>query len=384
MNSLRKFINILSEAEPALKKTVIDLVKSTDDDTLLQRVLTTLKAGNIDERIVGVIGKDPDASKFAKQIANVIIGMDFPIEDKDAFLKKFPAGIINPKQLLSGRAMSFLDLVGGDRFSMELFKLLTTSLTSQGVGPGEVALAVFHPTIQWSGRAAGGGDILVGKQAVEVKTTVSSGGRWINPRKAKMDLAGIEKIIVDATGIAEWPDRINVNTWVSTVIPAIVAKNPKNLKTVCTKVAARLFNSVNSAAYGQALASGDVATIVDEHLRTGYENYKAYSNFDGILIMDVRTETAQYFKDYESMKGKIKNDMVYIYGPEGEIMPKVNLLPVAGVSTTAPRGSAGASAAPAAKPKAAAASMSADRVQRPGALKFPEPGAAPATSRQKR
>lgn len=385
MSDLRKFINILSEAEPKLKKTVIDLVKTTDDETLLQRVLNTLKAGNIDERIVKVLGQDPDASRFVKQIASVIVNMEFPIESKDAFLKRFPQGIVDPKKLLSGKPMSFLELVGGDEFSKELFKLLTTTLTSQGVGPGEVALAVMHPSIQWSGRAAGGGDIMIGKRAIEVKTTVSSGGRWINPRKAKMDLAGIEQTIVDATGIATWPDRINVNTWVNEVIPAIVKRNPKNLSTVSSKIASKLFTAVNTSAYKDALASGDVAAIVDEHLRTGYENYKVLSEFEGILIMDVRTETAQYFKDYDSMKGKIKNDMVYIYAPEGEIMPKVTLLPVAGVSSVAPKaGAAAAPAAPVAKPKAASASMPADRIQRPGALKFPEPGTAPVASRQKR
>ena len=73
------------------------------------------------------------------------------------------------------------------------------------------------------------------------------------------------------------------------------------------------------------LIRGDVEDIIDEHLRTGYENYKELSGFEGILLMDLPTETSQYFTSYDDMIGLIKNDAVYIYGPEGEMMPKVSL-----------------------------------------------------------
>ena len=371
MNDIRKFLNIISEAEPALKKTVIDLVKTTDDSSLLQKVLNTLKAGNIDERIVSVVGKDPDASKFVKQIANVIVTMDFPIEAKDAFLSKYPSGIIEANKLLDGNPHSFIELVNGDEFSKELFKLLTTTLTSQGVGPGEVALAAFHPDIQWSGRAAGGGDILVNKRAVEVKTSVASGGRWINPRKAKMNLPKILEALQEATGTEKWPDRINASVWCNSIHPAIVENNPSKLDTTCSTIASSLFTSTDTTAYANALKSGNLQTVIDEHLRTGFENYKAVSNFEGILLMDVRTETAQYFIDYDSMQGRIKSDAVYIYAPEGEIMPKVTLLPVAGVSAVSAKtkNKPTPASSPIAKPKASDASMSADRIKRPGAVK---------------
>jgi len=329
MSNLRKFINIISEAESSIKSAVIDLVKTTDDNTLLKKVLNTLKAGNIDERIISVVGKDPDASKFVKQIANLIVTMDFPIEDKDAFLNKYPAGIIDPAKLLDGAPHSFAELVDNDQFSKELFKILTTNLTSQGVGPGEVALATFHPDIMWSGRTAGGGDILVKGRAIEVKTSVASGGRWINARKAKMNLPRVLDALSKATGIDTWPDRINASKWTNEILPLILEKNPDQLDATCSTIASSLFTGTDTAAYIKALKSGDLKTLVDEHLRTGYNNYKAVSDFEGILLMDVRTETAQYFKDYDSMQGRIKSDAVYIYAPESEIMPKVTLLPAA-------------------------------------------------------
>lgn len=379
MNTIRKFINILAEADTTIKTAVIDLVKNTDDDSLLKKVLNTLKAGNIDDRIISVVGKDPDASKFVKQIANVIVTMDFPIEDKDEFLKKYPAGILDTGKLLDGKPHLFLELVGNDQFSKELFKLLTTNLSSQGVGPGEVALATFHPDIAWSGRAAGGGDILVNNRAIEVKTSVASGGRWINPRKAKMNLPRIVDALTKATGISSWPDRINASKWCNEILPVILEKNPSQLDATCSAIASSLFTSTNTAAYSAALKSGNLQTVIDEHLRTGYDNYKAVSDFEGILLMDVRTETAQYFKDYDSMQGRIKSDAVYIYAPEGEIMPKVTLLPAAGISTVEPKSTkTSKSATPVAAPKSPDASMELDKI-RPSAT----PKSAP-IDRQKR
>lgn len=369
MNDIRKFLNIIAEAEPEIKKAVIDLVKNTDDGALLTKVLNTLKAGNIDERIVAVVGKDPDASKFVKQIANVIVSMDFPIESKDAFLEKYPKGIIDIGKLLDGNPHSFSELVSNDEFSKELFKLLTTTLVSQGVGPGEVALAAFHPSIQWSGRTAGGGDIIVGTRAVEVKTSVASGGRWINPRKAKMNLPRVLEALRDATGIETWPDRVNASVWCNDIVTTIKETNPSKLNSTCEIIASSIFNSTDTTAYAKALASGDLKTVIDEHLRTGFDNYKAVSNFEGILLMDVRTETAQYFIDYDSMQGHIKSDAVYIYAPEGEIMPKVTLLPVPGVSAVAPKPEKSVKAASIAAPKDPGASLSADAIKRPGTVK---------------
>lgn len=401
MSDIRKLINIVSEAEPALKKTVLDLVKTTDDEALLQKVLKTLKAGNIDERIVKVIGKDPDASKFVDKIANIIMNMDSPIEEKNAFLDKYAKGrgVLNIGMLTDGKPHTFLEICDGSKFTKDLFVILSTTLVSQGVGPGEVALAVFHPDIAWSGRAVGGGDVQIGSKAVEVKTSVSSGGRWINARKAKLDIAGIEKAIVDAERIVytkfykqknpiprELPARLSIDEWVNKIRPDL-ANMPEVLTDCAKKMATGLFNQVPNTVYVKALISGNAMQIKDAILKVGFANYKKYSAFDGILMMDVNSEGLQYFTDYDQMAGKIKVDSAYLYAPESEAMPKVRLLPLGaggggGEVGAGPDVAGTAPAKPVAKPKAADTSLGADRIQRPGkALKFPEPSA---SGRQKR
>lgn len=328
-----KINQIIESTVPSLKKDIVSAVKTTDDERVLSKVLDTLRAGNLEERIDTVLERDPDAKRFLDRIVEMIVKIPAPIEEKDQFLKRYPSGILDVKKLLDGKSHSFADLVGAG-FPAQLMKLMSTELTSQGVGPGEVALAVLSPSISWSGRAAGGGDITVGKLSVEVKTSVASGGRWINARKATMDMAQIKRAIVSAIEstardakqdieIPAIPARTSVPYWVDTLRPLI---SKKYLAATTQEMADGLFNHADNSRYQKALATGSVQDIVDALLDVGYENYKAYSGFDGMLLMDVPTETSQYFKDYSSMRGKIKNETPYILGPEAEAMPKVSLL----------------------------------------------------------
>lgn len=350
---LDKLDALLERADKTLKAQAIDAVRGTDDERLLRKVIDTLQAGNIEERIEQVLGQDADAKKFLNKIAEIAVRISAPIEEKNKFLAQYPSGILDTGKLLDGSAHSFSELVGPG-FNTELFKALSTALTSQGVGPGEVALAVMSPKVNWSGRASGGGDITVGKEAVEVKTTVASGGRWINARKATMDMASIEKALTDAitksTGKkpdVAMPARISVAMWVNNIRPLI---DPKLLPGVTKTMADALFNHTDNKKYQKALQSGSAEEIKDAILDVGFENYKAYSGFDGILLMDVNTQTAQYFRDYDSMRGLIKSETPYVYAPESEAMPKVGL---AAGSAPSPGGAAASGLGPAVGKKSA-------------------------------
>jgi hypothetical protein len=235
--------------------------------------------------------------------------------------------VIATDKLLDGKLHSFSELVGTG-FTLELFKQLSVELTSQGVGPGEVALAVLSPNIQWSGRISGGGDIVVNKKAVEVKARASKGGRWINARKAKLDLGTIASTITEnSVSPIDLPDRINASHWVDTFRPNI---NPRKLKDVAKKIADSTFKFVDNSSYRDALIAGDASAVVNSYLEVGYDNYKKYSAFAGMLLMDIPTEQMQYFIDYKDMQGSISVSTTYIFAPESEMMPQVILAPGAG------------------------------------------------------
>ncbi len=349
---MRELINIISLLEdPTLKKQVIQAVNDTDDQSVLGKVLNTLKAGNIHERVAQVLSADEDAAGFVNKIAKIFVEIESPIEEKNDFLDKYPKGIVNTSRLLDGKQHSFKELLGSD-FATKLFVALSVELVSQGVGPGEVALAVMSPKINWSGRKVGGGDIQVGNKSVEVKTSVKSGGRWVNARKARMQLSALPDVIqsyIEAVAnkapekvsklvgdqLPSLPARLSIGYWVNTIRP-IIALDPASLRKLSNSMASALFNQADNKQYVTALEKGNEEQIKEAILNVGFNNYKAYSNFDGILMMDVSSQSSQYFRDYESMKGHIKVDSAYIYAPESEAMPKVTLLSSGGatVSTT--------------------------------------------------
>ena len=265
MRDLINFITMLESEETEsgsdIKKTIIGLVKTTDEPPVLHKVLKTLKAGNLDERIHDLLKTDADAERFIKQITDAIVQSDAPLEEKNKFLDKYPKGIVDTSLLLDGSPHSFDEIVG-EGFPADLFAQLSTSLVSQGVGPGEVALAVLSPDIKWSGREAGGGDIIVDGKNIEVKTSVKSGGRWINARKANMNMPAIKSAIENATGIAV-PDRLRISAWVDTYRPAIPEKT---LPDVCKTIAKGLFTAVDTSTFEEALETGDTLAIQDELL----------------------------------------------------------------------------------------------------------------------
>jgi hypothetical protein len=64
--------------------------------------------------------------------------------------------------------------------------------------------------------------------------------------------------------------------------------------------------------------------------KKGYNNYKKYSAFAGMLLMDIPTEQMQYFLEYADMQGSISVGTTYIFAPESEMMPQVVLAPGSG------------------------------------------------------
>ena len=337
---MRDLINIIQLAEdPSLKKDIVDLVKVTDSEPILQRILKILKAGDIEDRVKAVLSKDADAARFVDVIAEMIERMDAPIEEKDAFLKQYPKGIVDIKTLLSGKNVTYADFLGDNDFTIKLFSLMVTALDSHGVGPGEVAFAVLSPKIRWSGQTGGGGDLQMDGHAVELKTSVKSGGRWMNPRKANMDVPGIRKAIIDAEQQAlqklsgekvvpprELPNYVNIAMWVNEIRPNI-GQDKALLQRVAKVIADNTFNRVDNSKYQQALINGGEYDIKMARTAVGYENYKSYSGFDGILLMSATNKNALYFTDFDKAKDSLKVTTTYICAPDDDMMPKIELLP---------------------------------------------------------
>ena len=120
------------------------------------------------------------------------------------------------------------------------------------------------------------------------------------------------------------PEYLNTSKWVE-VRAYIQQNNPKALKPLCQLMADSTFNHVTNSMYANALLKGTGEEIKQAIVWTGFSNYKAYSGFDGLLIMSVPKRTVQYFTFVSEMEGQIKVDTTYVLAPEGSMMPKISV-----------------------------------------------------------
>ena len=320
-----KATEFVTEDAQQLKAIVTGLVKQTDDEALLHRVYTTLKANDLTSRLTAVLSKDQDVGSMLKTIAQVIITTEGTVDEKMAFADNYANGYIDVKQLFSKNKVNYNVFVA-QGFPQRVFDNLVP-IIKQGVGPAELALSILSPKIRFTGQEAGGGDLEVdGVGFVELKTEQVSGGRWINPRKARMNIMAIKEAIETASGGMPMPPkgRINVDDWPA-IRDYIKQKNPKALKPLCQLMADSTFNHVTNSMYANALLKGTVEEIRQAIVWTGFSNYKAYSGFDGLLIMSVPKRIVQYFTFISEMEGQIKVDTTYVMAPEGEMMPKISV-----------------------------------------------------------
>jgi hypothetical protein len=315
---------VIEDAEQ-LKSIVTGLVKQTDDEALLHRVYTTLKSNDLTSRITAALNKDQDVGSMLKTIAQVIITTEGTVDEKMAFAENYPNGFVDVEQLFSKNKVNYNVFVA-QGFPQRVFDNLVP-IIKQGVGPGELAFSIMSPKIRFTGQEAGGGDLEVdGVGFVELKTEQVKGARWINPRKANMNMMAIKKAIETASGGMPMPGggRINVSDW-PVVRSYIQQKNPKALKPLCQLMADSTFTHVTNSMYANALLKGTAEEIKQAIAWTGFSNYKAYSGFDGILMLSVPKRTAQYFTFISEMEGRLKISTAYVLAPEGEMMPQILL-----------------------------------------------------------
>jgi hypothetical protein len=288
--------------------------------------------------------------------------MEGTAEEKAAFAENYSKGFVEVKKLLDGNIHSFDEIIPND-FAREVFKLFAISLTAQGVGPGEIALSILSPKISHAGRKSGGGDITIDGKSVEVKTKVANGGRWVDARKANLNLTDIKKIIQDKTGV-DIGARLSIPAWIDQIRPLL--KDKRDLDAVAKTIAKGNFAFVNTAKMEKALKTGDAAQIKDEWAATGFDNYKAYAKFDGMLLMDAgKLWTAQYFTDYSAMRNSVSVKTVYIYAPAQEAMPQVELIVAKGAPTGGPASAATGPAPSTPKPQPRTAPSNVARSKRP-------------------
>ena len=315
---MRSF-EFVKEDPRELQTAITTLVKKTKDEALLNRVYNALRSSDVTQRISAALSKDGDSEKFLDTLTSVVLNTEGTVDEKIAFADNYSKGYIKIRSLFSKKKVGYDDFIVPG-FPQKVFDALIPVI-KQGVGPGELALSIMSPAIRFTGQETGGGDLQVkGVGFVELKTEQSSGGRWINARKANMDLSAIKNALEKYS--EPLGARVSVPAWLQ-IRQQI--NNKGTVNRLSKLIANATFNQVENSIYAAALAAGDAQQIKTAVLSVGFENYKAYSNFDGLLIMSVPQRTAQYFTTIEELLPNIRSDSPYILAPESEMMPRVRI-----------------------------------------------------------
>lgn len=310
----------ISELSDEHLKTHVTEIINSADRKLLERVYEVLTSEGFVERLKTVISENTAATKIQESITRSVVTIESPLSDKVEFVNQFSSGFIDTKELLNPYS-SIDNWFTGNLFARQVFMETATNVKCQGVGAGEFAFAAFSPNIQGVGQIGGGGDLLIDQQRVELKTKVISWGRLHDSKKMNYNIPSIRSLF-KKMGIDK--PSLTACDWIKIRGPIPLSKRIA----VSQVIVENLFTHVSNTAMMRlinSLAMDGINQIKKEWGLLSFENYKAASNFDGILFFDLPKGLTYYVSDLS--KANYRTEAPQIYGPEISAMPKVGVIP---------------------------------------------------------
>jgi hypothetical protein len=281
-----------------LKTAVIKQVQSSEDEVLLDKVYTVLNQTNLQDRIQTVIANETDTKKYAKVIADFVINTPGTYKEKYDFIKGYPDGYIDVAKLISGKLVTFNELVTGNDFTKRVFDKLF-AFTPESAGPGEFALAALSPRIKMKSK----GDLYIDNKYIEVKTSAgkevsSAGGRLgesgiLNPVGVKQI---IEKYINKKLG--------NVDIYIQH-LPALLSshiEDQKTIKAAATEIVETIFGHKDTNLINAIVRDTDVQQA---YLAANWKVYQDDAGWEALLIVNRMGQVARLFKSPEQMAGAL-------------------------------------------------------------------------------
>lgn len=199
-------------------------------------------------------------------------------------------------------------------------------LAGSSVGPGEIALTIFCPSSEHTGRSAEAGDITIFGKKLEVKAKVTSsspGGRLHDSTKADYDWTKCKELFskllkenVTGLSLARYIDKIRDTLTLD--------QKQEVASTIIEANFAHVDHSATSTLH-QYLTDGTKDQIKHEWAFLGFENYKAYAKFDGVLFLDVYNRISIYTEDIRQIADMVSVKSVHLFGNQREAMPQVTV-----------------------------------------------------------
>jgi hypothetical protein len=319
-----------------LKTKIINTVKNSSDDELIQKLYTTINKTGLFSRIAPILSRDTDTKGYVDNLVNIIIEVPGTYEEKQAFIKGYPTGYIDIEKMLSGDYVKFDNLItGGEGTPVEFVKKVFNALkqvTFGGAkGPGEFGLAVLSPYIKITGK----GDLNIGDKTIEVKAAAgeeksSGGGRIGTPGLLSTD--NIPSILEKYMNGYTVPQGESINLKQLSGLMNQFKLTPEEKKSL----ASELFNYIFK---GKADISDLINAVVSgaepnpAYLKANYQIYQAESVFDGMMLINFRTQSLKYFVDPTQMANEIYAFNIYLISSNSgfqarQILAQVTLKPI--------------------------------------------------------
>jgi hypothetical protein len=334
MTDLRKLINIIEDNSSVtqLKTDIIQQVKKTTDEELLDKIYTVLNKSGLTDRISGTLTRDTDTTGYVTDLTDLIINTPGSYQEKHDFINGFPTGYVDIEKMLSGKRVKFEALLTGGPFVRKVFDQLKRVTFGTSKGPGEFALAVMSPHILITGK----GDLNIGDKIIEVKASAgkdvsSGGGRLGTPGLLHSD--NVESIIVKHLKINMTKAVPGGNLSIQGLIQLCTNATPAVKKSLATELFGYIFKKeVPVTRLVSAFVAGDIDATKQEYVKANYALYQKDSGFTGIMLMNFALGEIKYYVDPAEMIKEVYDPGVYLISKDKaaqarQVLSQVTLRP---------------------------------------------------------
>lgn len=319
-----------------------------------------MKSAGIDDKLAKALKTDQDAAPLVQRLVADIMNTEGTVAEKQHFADNYTKGFINLDALLTpNQRLPIKQLLQNEMppdpnnkeqketsFVYAVFDFLATSYTPQGVGPGEVALAVLSPNIT---RVGGGSSAIGDIKVIHNKEDhyVEMKGKNYNAQTKKTGTAGrlsdAKVNIADPIGLANALEKVGQkgqrvaltpSARASKAVPlvgnqnSVVAKLSQkggNVDAFADDIANALFSkSPGGRAKAKQLIASNSTDIMNFYTRTLYDRYfkiksKDDGKLSGFLFVNMKNKSYFYSTNFDAiLQAKPSYDTpIYITDPSG-------------------------------------------------------------------
>ena len=337
-----------------IKALLLNKIKDEKELAVLQKLLKVVKSAGVDDKLVKALKTDQDAEPILQRLVAEIMDTEGTQAEKEHFADNFTKGFINVDAILTpNQKMSTKQILQNEMepdpnnkdqkqtsFVFAVFDFLCKKYTPQGVGPGEVALAVMSPQIRRIGGGTGAiGDIEIDsggkKHYVEVKgkNVKGTAGRLSDAKVHVVDPNGIIKVLksVNQTG-----QRISLapSARARLAVPlvgsegSVVAKLSQaggDINKFSSEMAQAIFSKEPQAqSKAQKLIAANDANLMNFYTRVLYDRYykikgKEENQLAGFIFINMKNNSYFFSTNYDALSQQNPNlAPIYLTNASGE------------------------------------------------------------------